>query len=293
MIAFVQYLIRFSLIEYLKVPHVLDHHHYFFGVLCSISLAAAGYIINDLHDIEADSMNKPERRVIGTKISEAVANQLYIGFNLLALGSGYLISKASGMPNLWMLPLVAIGVLYFYAISLKKIAFVGNFVVSLLTALPVILVAFFDLLPVLNAENQEFVKEVMRIIAAYALFAFWVNLIREMVKDAEDYEGDKKQGYSTLAVLLGKEQIRFVILFFSIVLISFTGFYNYYLSASDWISTTYILLAINFPILYFMYSIVVAKTAKDFKKSSTLIKIIMLTGIFSMMIFTFSTWLNS
>ncbi len=293
MIAFVQYLIRFSLIEYLNVPHVLDHLNYFFGVVCSVSLAAAGYIINDLHDLETDKINKPQRRVIGTKISETSAKQLYLGLNILALTTGYLISKASGMPSLWMLPLVAIGILYFYAISLKKIPFVGNFVVSLLTALPVILVAFFDLLPGLNPENQDFVKEVMRIISAYALFAFWTNLIREMVKDAEDIKGDKKQGYSTLAVILGKEQIRFVILFFTIVLISFTGFYNYYLFSSDKLSSWYILLAINAPILYFMYSIMAAKTSKDFKGSSSIIKIIMLTGICSMLVFTLSSIINS
>lgn len=288
MIVFLQYLIRFALIEALNIPHVLDHLHYFYGVICSISLAAAGYIINDLHDIETDKINKPSRRVIGIKISEASAKQLYLGLNLIALLTGYLISKASGMPNLWMLPLVAMGILYFYAISLKKIPLVGNIVVSFLTALPVILVALFDLLPGLNGENLELVKGAIYIISAYSLFAFWTNLIREIVKDAEDYEGDKKQGYSTLAVILGKEQIRFVILFLSIILLSFTGFYNYYLIDSDLISSIYILLSINIPILLFMYSIIKAKSSNQFKLSSQLIKLIMLTGILSMLIFTLS-----
>ena len=295
MIVFLQYLIKYSIIDALNIPHVLDNLHYFYGVLCSISLAAGGYIINDLHDIETDKINKPKRRVIGVNISKASAKQLYIGFNLIALISGYLISKASGMPKLWMLPLVATGVLYFYAINLKKIAVVGNLVVSFLTALPVILVAFFDLLPAIDGSNNEMIKAGVYIIGAYSLFAFWTNFIREIVKDAEDYEGDKKQGYSTLAVILGQEQIRYVIIFLSIVLISFTGFYNYYLfdnwmedhvKKADLVSAIYVLLSINIPILLFMYSIVKAKFSAQFKISSQLIKFIMLTGILSMLIFT-------
>lgn len=295
MIVFVQYLIRFAIIEPLGIPHVLDHLHYFYGVLCSISLAAAGYIINDLHDVETDKINKPQRRVIDVKITKNTANQLYIGLNLVALGTGYLISKAAGMPNLWMLPLVATGLLYFYAISLKKIPVIGNLVVSFLTALPIILVAFFDILPSLNEENKEWVKGGVYIIAAYSLFAFWTNFIREIVKDAEDYDGDKKQGYSTLAVILGKEQIRFVIIFLTIVLIAFTGFYNYSLvnnwmlsegNTQDLVSAIYIFLSINIPILLFMYSIIKAKNAQHFKLSSRIIKFIMLTGMLSMLIFT-------
>lgn len=291
MIVFLQYLIRFAIIEELAIPHVLDHLHFFYGVLCSISLAAAGYIINDLHDLETDKINKPQRLVIGSKISETAAKQLYLGLNLLALVTGYLISKASGMPNLWMLPLVAIGILYFYAISLKKIPLVGNFVVSFLTALPVILVAFFDLVPAITSDNQLKIKGAIYIIGAYSLFAFWTNFIREIVKDAEDYEGDKKQGYSTLAVIVGREQIRYVILFLSIVLLSFTGFYNYSLfenepSKGNWISTFYTLLSINIPILLFMFSILKAKSTRQFKLSSQLIKLIMLTGILSLLIFT-------
>lgn len=291
MIVFLQYLIRFAIIEELEIPHVLDHLHFFYGVLCSISLAAAGYIINDLHDLETDKINKPHRLVIGSKISETAAKQLYLGLNLLAIVTGYLISKASGMPNLWMLPLVAIGILYFYAISLKKIPIVGNLVVSFLTALPVILVAFFDLVPAITNDNQAQIKGAIYIIAAYSLFAFWTNFIREIVKDAEDYDGDKKQGYSTLAVILGREQIRYVILFLSIVLLSFTSFYNYYLFENDpskgnWISAFYTLLSINIPILLFMFSIIKAKSTQQFKLSSKLIKLIMLTGILSLLIFT-------
>lgn len=288
MIALMQYLIRIYIIESLNIPHVLDHLHYFFGVLCSVALAAGGYIINDLYDMEADEINKPKRRIIGNKISEPLAWQLYFGTVLLSVGSGYLVAKATNLPNLWMLPLIAVALLYFYAISLKKIAFIGNLVVSFLTALPVILVALFDVIPAATEENLDVVRLGVTIIAGYSLFALWSNLIREMVKDAEDFEGDKAQGYKTLAVLIGTEQIKYVIAILTLALFSFTGFFNYYQFGRDNISASYILVFINLPLLYFLYSVFKASSPLDFKRSSLLIKLIMLTGILSMVVFTLS-----
>jgi 4-hydroxybenzoate polyprenyltransferase len=292
MIATVQYMIRFSIIESLNVPHALDHLYYFFGVLCSMSLAAGGYIINDLNDLEADEINKPGRVTIGKKIGITSARQLYFGLSLLAIFSGYLVSKAAGMISLTLLPVLAIALLYFYAIQLKKIAVVGNLVVSLLTALPILLVTLFDLIPVIDIDNQDTIRSVTQVIAAYGGFAFVLNWIREMVKDAEDYRGDKKQGYKTLAVLLGNDQIRYVILILSLALISFTGFYNAYLFHNDMLSAIYVLVFVNVPLIYFLVLIFKAKRPLDFKRASGLIKIIMLAGMLSMVVFTLSLKMN-
>lgn len=287
MIVMVQYMIRFFIIESLEIPHVLNHWYYFYGVICSIGLAAAGYVINDIYDLDADGVNKPQRVTIGKHFTIVSAWQIYFGINLLAVFMGYLVSKAAGMPALWMLPLVAIALLYFYAISLKKIAVIGNLTVSLLTALPVILVALFDLIPAINMENQQSIKEVVKVISAYALFAFWSNFIREIVKDAEDYKGDKKQGYRTLAIIVGQSQIRYIIVILTLTMLIFTAYFNLFLFQSSLLLLAlYILLFVNLPLLYFIYQIFIAKKSKDFKRASTIIKIIMLTGILSMVVFT-------
>lgn len=294
-IAFMQYLIRYAFTLSLNFPHALDDLHYFFGVLCSISLAAGGYIINDIYDLETDEINKPQRKVIGKKFTLAAAWQLYFGANIISLGSGYLVSKAAGMPNLWMLPLIAIAILYFYSISLKKIPLLGNITVSLLTALPVILVALFDLIPTIDIQNVEFVKSGVLVIAIYSLFAFWTNLIREIVKDAEDYEGDKLQGYKTLAVVLGTAKVKYVILSLVLALLAFTGYYNYVLfsgvdvniNSADVRSGIYVLIFINLPLLYLSFQLFKAQHSADFKKISTLLKFVMLTGVLSMAVFTY------
>ncbi|HAD97884.1 MAG TPA: prenyltransferase, partial [Cryomorphaceae bacterium] len=133
---------------------------------------------------------------------------------------------------------------------------------------------------------RDIVRAAVEVVSAYALFAFWSNFIREMIKDAEDYQGDARHGYRTLAVILGPRQVRYVIIILILVMLSFTGFYDVYLFASDHVSAIYIMLFVNLPLLYLIYLVIKSKTPADFKKASTLTKIIMLTGILSMVIFT-------
>ncbi len=287
-IALVQYLIRFFIIESLAVPHFLDNMWFAVGVICSISLAAAGYVINDIFDMPNDRNNKPQRVLVGVSVSENVAWGIYATFNITAFITGYLLAQHIEMPGLWMLPVVAAALLYLYSIDLKKRAVLGNLLVSLLTALPVFLVAVYDILPAANAENAELIKPIFYVIIAYTVFAFYTNFIREIIKDAEDMEGDASQGFKTLAVLMGRDYIRYVIVILSLVLLVFTGYYNSYLFYSDLYSSIYLLLFINLPIAYLIFKVAMAKSKQDFKQASTLMKLIMLTGILSMVVFTLS-----
>lgn len=287
-IVLVQYLIRFFIIESLNVPHVLNHLYFFLGVLCSISLAAAGYIINDIYDLDTDSANKPERMAIGKGISLNNSWGLYVAFNIIAIISGYLVAHEAGMPNLWLLPPVAIALLYLYSVDLKKRPLIGNLLISLLTGLPVFLVALFDVLPAASVDTASIIQPVFYVILGYALFASYTNLVREIIKDAEDIEGDMAQGYRTLAILTGRSSIRYVIIGLLFILLACTLAFNYYISESDPISAIYLGLFVNIPIVYLMIKVWKAKTKIDFKKSSILLKIIMLTGIVSMVVFTLS-----
>lgn len=287
-IILIQYLIRFFIIEIesLQVPHFLDHIYFAMGAVCSISLAAAGYIVNDIFDVPNDVKNKPKRVIIGKHISENIAWSVYATFNIIAFIIGYILAEHIGISGLWLLPVVAAALLYLYAIDLKKRPLLGNFIVSLLTALPVFLVAVYDILPAVTSENADVAKPVFYVIIAYSVFAFYTNFIREVIKDAEDIEGDAAEGFKTLAVLFGKDYIRYLIIILILVLVVFTGYFNIYLFPSDKYSAIYILIFINLPLLYLIFKIATAKQKSDFRKASTLMKIIMLTGILSMVVFT-------
>lgn len=288
MIALVQYLIRLSIIESLNVPHVLNHLEFFLGVLCSISLAGAGYIVNDLYDIQTDKANKPKRMIIGRFMTEKQGWTLYTVLNIIAIAAGYYVASASGFDNLWLIPPIAILLLYLYATDLKRRAVIGNLVVSLLVALPVLLVGVFDVLPAAGSGNDPLVKSVWQVILGYSSFALLVNFIREVVKDAEDYEGDRQAGYKTLAVLFGRDQVRYVILVLLFILLIFTGAYNIYLfeNQAQLFTSLYVLILVNLPILVIAWRVINARSKADFARAGLWLKVLMLTGILSMAVFT-------
>lgn len=292
MIAFIQYLIRYSFTEAMNLPHALDYFYYGIGVLCSILLAAGGYIINDLYDLPVDKVNKPQRISIGQGISEDLAWYLYFATVILASICAYVLALEVDMENLWMIAPLAASILYLYAFDLKKRPLIGNILVSALTAMPVFLVAVFDFLPAATEENAAIVQESFRVIIYYALLAFWLNLIREILKDLEDRDGDGKAGYKTLALLLPVKITKILL-----VLLLLAGLYpiveyayRLFSGSSDKSSGSYVFIAVVLPLLYLGFQIIRAKTAAHYKQASTWSKMVMLLGILSMPFFTLALY---
>lgn len=287
-IALLQYLIRFAIIESLNLPHVLSHTYFFLGVLCSIALAAGGYIINDLYDLEVDALNKPQRITIGKAISENSAWNYYYATVIIAIGSAYLLAQEAEVEDLWMIAPLAAVILYLYAYDLKARPFLGNFIVALLSALPVFLVGVFDVLPAANDENALQVSQTMEVILAYSLFAFGISFIREMIKDAEDKLGDTEAQYKTLAILLPAKAFKLLIVLLLIAHLIPLASYSWGVWAYDQFSASYLFLFVVAPIIFLIYKSALAKNSSDYKLISTGLKILMLTGILSMLIFTLS-----
>jgi len=287
-IALVQYLIRFAIIESLSLPHVLNHGYFFLGVLCSISLAAGGYIINDLYDLEVDALNKPKRITIGKFIKESSAWNLYYASVIIAIGSAYLLAQEAQVEDLWMIAPLAAVILYLYAYDLKARPFLGNIIVAALSALPVFLVGVFDILPAANDENALQVSQTMQVIFAYSLFALGISFTREMIKDAEDKMGDKAAEYKTLALLLPVALFKLIIVILLFAHIVPLAYYSWDISTNDKFSSAYLVIFVVAPLIYLIYKSIMAHNAGDYKHISAALKLIMLTGILSMLIFTVS-----
>lgn len=287
-IALVQYLVRFAIIESLNLPHVLSHGYFFLGVICSITLAAGGYIINDLYDLDTDALNKPKRITIGKSIKENSAWNLYYATVLIAMASAYFLAQEAGIDDLWMIAPLASVILYLYAYDLKARPFLGNFIVAALSALPVFLVGVFDILPAANDENAMQVSQTIDVIGAYSLFAFGISFIREMIKDAEDKVGDKASHYKTLALLLPQTVFKGIIILLLLMHIIPLANYSWGIFNNDSFSSLYLFLCVVAPLIYLIYKSVLAHKPRDYKHISTVLKLVMLTGILSMLIFTLS-----
>ena len=254
-------------------------------VIATLCIAAAGNIINDIYDVEIDKINKPSKVLIGKKISERNANRLFIILNITGVAIGFYLSNSIDKPGFAALFIAISALLYLYASYLKGIFLVGNLLVSALVAMSLIIVAFFDLLPAINIENQASQSAVFKIVLHYAVFAFCINFIREIVKDLQDINGDKKGGMNTLPIALGRKRTISIVFVLAILLVFGIVFYMYENLYNQQYLMLYFLFIIVAPLLYFCIKSWSAETTKDFAFLSNFLKIIMLLGICSIPLF--------
>ncbi len=287
MIILTQVLVKYFLFEPFGIDTVLNDLSFSLLVLSMICLAAAGNIINDLYDTAADKINKPHKLLIGKEISEKAAWNWFIALNIIGVGIGFYLSNLVGKPSFVALFILPSAFLYFYATQIKGTILVGNLVVSVMVAMIIVMVGIFDLVPAITPANLTTQKVIFSILVDYAIFAFLVNFLREMVKDQEDITGDYNAGYQTLPVLLGRTRTNFVI--FALALLPLMGvlYYLYTYLYESRAAMLYVLLMVIGPLLYFQVRITGAETKKDFHHLSLVLKLILAAGIFSIGLYRF------
>jgi len=256
-------------------------------VLATLCIAAAGYIINDIYDIEIDLVNRPKRVIVGKSISEKTANNLFIIFNVVGVGIGFYLSHLIGKSGFFAIFVIISALLYVYASYLKQLLLIGNIVVSLLVALSLIIVGLFDILPAITPENRETQITFFNIILDYAIFAFVINLIREIVKDIEDVDGEYKAGFNTLPIAIGRNRAIKVVFVLSIMLLFGVVFYIITFLYSQLLVVTYFLIFILGPLIYISLKSFNAETKKELRFISKLLKLVMLIGMFSLALYQF------
>ena len=287
MIAFVQLLIKYALFKPFNVDITLNWFGFLLLILSTLCIAAAGNIINDIQDVDTDIVNRPEKVIIGKKVTEKTAYNLFIILNVIGVGLGFYLSNLVGRSGFFAIFVIISALLYIYATYLKQTLLVGNIVISVLVAMSVLIVGLFELLPVVTAQNQATQLTFFKILLDYALFAFIINLVREVAKDIEDIDGDYKAGMNTLPIAIGRERATKVL--FALTLLPLFGVVYYMLTYlyKQQIAVGYFLLFLVAPLLYITIKSFSAKTKKDVRHISTILKIVMFLGMLSLLLYVF------
>ncbi len=240
---------------------ILSDFSLYLIILSTLCIAAAGYIINDYFDVKIDIVNKPGRVIIGRFLKRRAAMGAH---QLLNIAGVALVAPV----NHWILLInvFCITLLWFYSERFKRLPFIGNVLVALLTALSVFLPS------VHYPQNRN-------LVVIFAVFSFFISLVREVIKDMEDMRGDEAHGARTLPVSWGLQRTKFIlyvlIITFVCVLLNLTRPLQNVVFAA-------LVEALLFPIGLLAYWLYKADTRRDFSRLSTLCKIIMLLGLFSM-----------
>ena len=276
---------------------VLDFILLIISIVC---IAAAGYIINDYFDTKIDRINKPDNVIVGRSIKRRMAMALHLTLSGIGLLLGIYLAFKVGNWKLSAIHLFSIVALWFYSTHLKKQLLAGNLIISLLAALVPITAGLYEFasgslinLNILNSYVDGMGSSLLRkgafLVIGYAAFAFLSNLVREIVKDIEDMEGDSADGAQTLPIVLGETQARFVsisVIVFTMILLGLVekilwmnGF-----TAMFW----YILLAVQIPFATLLVLIWRAIQKNDYSRASRICKLLIVAGVLSMFVFRFT-----
>lgn len=288
LIVLVQILIKYALFESFNIQLTLSTIQFIFLVLATLFITAAGNIINDIYDIETDLVNKPEKVIIGKTVSEKTALNLFIILNVLGVGLGFYLSNTIGRSGFAVIFVIISALLYIYTSYLKQTLLIGNIVVSILVAFSIIIVPVFDLIPSLTSANRDLYLAIFKIALSYAVFAFMINLLREIIKDIEDINGDYKAQMKTLPILIGRD--RATIFTFVLSFIPLLAVVKYIVSYlyNNTVAVIYFLLFVVGPMLYFTIKVYSAEQKKDYHHLSNTLKVIMLFGVLSLLLYQFT-----
>lgn len=257
MIAFAQYFTAAFLID----KQLVFDHRLMLLALSTTAIAAAGYIINDYYDVKIDYINKPDRVVVGKKITRRFAILLHVILSAAGIAIGVYLSW-----RITALNAASVFFLWLYSNNLKRLPLVGNLTVALLTGAAVYSV---DIL--YRTGNA--------LIVVFVVFAMYMTLVREIIKDIEDLKGDNSFGCKTLPIVWGIRRTKIalycIVILFALTVVALNFYYTE-------LPFRYQLVFLFVPLLVFVWKLVRADTRLDFMNLSTLCKMIMLMGIAGM-----------
>ncbi len=285
---FTQFSIWFCLVEPQGVlPSWGDSLRFFMLALSTGFIAAGGYIINDYFDIQIDVINRPEKVVLEHKINLRQAILAHLLLSTVGLLVAFFVSGA-----LWLviIQLLCVVLLWFYSTHFKRLPVIGNFVISILTTLTIIVI-YLNYIPGLSVTDVFSFKWAANAsgttvyVLIYAFYSFFLTWIREIVKDMEDIAGDSEMGCKTLPIVAGLNgAIIFIVVLEVVMLVA--GIIAI-LNVQTIQSKVGIFLFLVAPMFVWTWFLLRKSETAHYGLASKYIKFYMVAGLFTLYLFRF------
>lgn len=273
-----RYLVFIPVYSTYSIHPGMDSLSYLIMITATILIAAAGYISNDYFDVATDRINKPQKQYIGIHFTpgSTFAIALFFSFFSTVLAIWLAMIIRSWLPAVLLLS--ALIVAWWYALKLKKSLMWGNLAVASMSAGTIAMAWIIE-----NQFSQvsgEPFRLITGIITFITIFAFLLSLLREIVKDIEDIEGDRLINCKSLPIVKGIAFTKATLLTISVTtLILLLVAQAYLLTHIRILAAIWLLIAVEIPFVYFLIKLGKADKKVDFHKLSSMLKWIMLGGM--------------
>ena len=254
-------------------------------LLLTLDLAlimAAGYLINDIYDLETDQHHNHKESLTETGLPLSFFYKSYWVISLLGMCLTLYLANKYNEWGLSILYPIGSGLLYIYARFLKSSILWGNLLIAVLCGFPAVMLYLAESPAVLKLQSQSIqtYEHFISILTFYLVFACISTLIREIIKDLEDKDADLSAGIKSFA---NSTPHKIVQGFCTILMSCFLGiqlyFCNYLFMQDSYLALLFFIICI-IPLTGFGWiKFYKAKTSEDYRGISRIYKGIILSGI--------------
>jgi 4-hydroxybenzoate polyprenyltransferase len=280
-----------------EVALLLNPTNFLLVSLSTITIAAAGYIINDYFDIKIDIINRPDTVILEKRIPLKMAILTHSLLNAAGIFMAIIVARRAGHYSYVALQASCSVLLWFYSTHFKRQFMIGNVVVAILTSLTMVALMLYEpaihyyaTQPAFIPFKSNSIPNPAYVLIIYTCFAFTLTWMREIVKDMEDFKGDANEGCITMPIKWGlKRSARFTQLL-GLLAITPLVFGAVKLIIAEWyVLGIYTILLIAMPVAIWILTLNTKATTQHYHSMSRWLKIIMVSGIGSLILYYFQT----
>jgi 4-hydroxybenzoate polyprenyltransferase len=257
-------------------------------ILATVLIAAGGYVINDYFDVKIDRINRPDEVIVTRSISKPAAMRLSMILSSIGIACGIAVAVLLKSLTIGILFVLIPGLLWFYSSSYKRLFMIGNLIIALLAGVTPIVVAMTNV-AVLQLRYETIlpyttlVHDIYAWLGGFALFAFLLTWIREIIKDMQDQMGDRELECHSMPVVWGEKWTKVFVTGLIVITLAIIGHLWWHIlpfpTAWTNLSTRYIALGIVTPLLCSVWLLWSAKIPSDYKVCQQVVKFTMLIGM--------------
>ena len=279
---------RYLFLTQSYIDLALTDFNYLLLLLSTVCIAAGGAVMQHIVNQEEDEIIHPQSRLVGNTITETSAYNWYIGLTIVGVGIGFYLSNVIYKPTFASLFVLVATLLYVQATNLKQIPFINNCITALLVAIPIVTIALFDVFPATDATNKVRMGEVFGILIDYAIFSFFLVLLKELVNDLKNKHNDEMVGNTTLATRLELLKTKIIIGVFVVLILAMILYYckNYLFELN--LALYYILITMVGPLLLVGLKLINSTNAKEFIVLNRVLQFVLITSLFSIAVIIYS-----